>query len=92
MYICLTKVYAKNSIAKPAKILINNNIIIIFKVSLKSLFFSKTNKPSPAFDKRPLIAALKVIVPFINIMVIAIDMAQFGIKPINDANKHCKYL
>ena len=73
---------------KPANILIVSNIAIIFIVSLKSLFLSNTNKPKPALDKRPLIAALKVIVPFISIIVIAIDTAQFGIKPTIPAITH----
>ena len=59
-----------------------------FTESLMLLFLSSTNSPNPALDKSPLIAAPKVIVPFISIIVIAIDMAQLGIKPIIVAMRH----
>ena len=56
---------------------------IINTVSLKlSFFFTSTSKPSPALEHNPAIAAPKLIVPFISIIVIAIDTAQFGIRPI----------
>jgi hypothetical protein len=75
----------------PEIILTISRINITFKVSLKLLFLSSTSNPKPPFDSNPLIAAPKEIVPFMSIIVIAIDMAQFGIKPIKAAAAHCKY-
>ena len=72
--------------------LIISKIKIIFNVSLKSLFFNKTNKPKPAFDNNPLITVPNEIVPFINIIVNPIDTAQFGIKPTKAAIIGCMNL
>ena len=52
-------------------------------LSFISLFFNKINNPKPLFDNRALIATPNEIFPFINIIVTAIDTAQFGIKPTN---------
>ena len=73
-------------------ILINNSMKMIFNVSLKSLFLSNTRSPNPAFASNPLITAPNEIVPLINIIVSPIEIAQFGIKPINDANIGCNSL
>ena len=70
--------------------LTTNNIEITFTESFKLLFLSNTKSPNPALESNPLIAAPKVIVPFISIIVIAIEIAQFGIKPITAAIKHCR--
>ena len=88
----LYSLYAMNSMESPTAMLIDSNIPIILIVSLKSLFLSKTNKPNPALERSPLIAAPKLIVPFISIIVIATDIAQFGIKPIIDETIICIYL
>lgn len=61
--------------------LITSKIKIVLIVSLILFILSKTSNPSPAFDIKPAIAAPNEIVPFISIKVIAIDTAQFGIKP-----------
>ena len=73
-------------IKSPERILTVIRINMILKVSIRLLFLSKTNKPKPAFESNPLIAAPKDIEPFINIIVIPIEIAQLGIKPIIDAN------
>lgn len=44
-------------------------------------FLSKTRSPRPAFENNPAIAAPKLIVPLISIIVKAIDTAQLGINP-----------
>ena len=62
--------------------LINKSIEIIFKLSFKSLFLSKTINPNPPLDNNPAMATPKDICPLINIMVKAIETAQLGIKPI----------
>lgn len=72
-------------IAQPETILIASRMRIIFIVSLKSLFFKSTKSPSPAFVSSPLIAVPNVIVPLMSIIVNPIDIAQFGISPINAA-------
>ena len=76
----------------PDAILIMSKIEMIFSVSLKSLFFNRTNKPKPAFDNKPLITAPNDIVPFISIIVKPIDTAQLGIKPTKAAIIGCKNL
>lgn len=64
--------------------LIPKSIPIIFNESLIfSLCLKSTRIPSPALDSKPEITAPKLIDPFINSIVSAIDTAQFGIKPIN---------
>ena len=72
--------------------LINNRIIIIFKLSFSLLFFKRTKSPNPLFASNPLIATLKGILPLINKTVKPIDIAQFGIRPITAPVMHCKYL
>lgn len=73
----------------PETILIKRSIKIILKVSLKSLFLSRTRSPSPEFASRPLITAPNEIVPFISIIVNPIDIAQLGISPTNAAAAGC---
>ena len=73
--------YAKTLMIIPETILIKRRIKIILAVSLKSLFFNNTNNPSPALDKSPLMTAPKEIVPFMSIIVMPIEIAQFGIRP-----------
>ena len=68
-------------IAKPEIILIARSIITILNVSLKLLYFKRTSNPKPELDNNPLIAVPNVTVPLMSIIVIAIDTAQFGIKP-----------
>ena len=75
--------------AYPEIILIIRRIKIIFKVSLKSLFFNNTKSPNPALAKSPLIAVPKVTDPFISIIVIPIETAQLGINPTNAATAGC---
>lgn len=57
-----------------------------------SFFLKRTKSPSPALEHNPAIAAPKVIVPLISIIVSAIDTAQFGINPITDVITGCKNL
>ena len=59
-----------------------SKVEINLKVSLNLFIRSNTKKPNPALDIKPAIAAPNDIVPLINIKVIAIDTAQFGISPI----------
>ena len=62
--------------------LTNSSISIIFKESLNGLFFfNKISSPRPALEHSPEITAPKPIAPLIYINVIAIDIAQLGIKP-----------
>ena len=74
-----------NVITSPEIVLITKRRAITFTVSLKSLFLRSTKSPKPAFARSPLIAAPKVIEPFISIIVMPIEIAQFGISPISDA-------
>ena len=72
--------------------LMTKSIVIIKAVSFNLLCLKRIRHPSPAFDKSPAIAAPKLIEPFIKNIVMAIDVAQFGIKPknaINVGSKNC---
>ena len=56
---------------------------IIFNVSFKfSLCLQRISIPRPAFDNSPDITAPKLIEPLISSIVRAIEIAQFGIRPI----------
>ena len=66
----------------PKNILIAKSISIILIVSLNGVFFfSKTSKPRPALEHNPDITEPNPIAPFIYNNVIAIEIAQLGIKP-----------
>ena len=73
---------------KPLKVATKHSVIEIKQFSFKlELTLNKTNKPTPAPASSPDIILPKLIKPDKYNSLIITDAAQFGIKPIREANK-----
>ena len=65
----------------PENILTLSSIRIILIVAISGFCFNKRSKPKPAPEDNPATVEPKPIAPFKYIIVIATEIAQFGIRP-----------